>query len=121
MATTEQPGAELPLQQYDNVVIRFAGDSGDGMQITGNQFTQTSAMVALGQWVLDGADGVDRKVVATLFEPTAANPGYGLSWWLIRPGLIGPSPRASVCANSGVSSGAVTKSPASPSLVAPAA
>jgi 2-oxoglutarate ferredoxin oxidoreductase subunit alpha len=45
MATTEQPGAELPLQQQENVVIRFAGDSGDGMQITGDQFTQTSAVV----------------------------------------------------------------------------
>jgi 2-oxoglutarate ferredoxin oxidoreductase subunit alpha len=45
MTTTEQPGAELPLQQLESVVIRFAGDSGDGMQITGNQFTLTSAMV----------------------------------------------------------------------------
>lgn len=45
MTTTEQPGAELPLQQLDKVVIRFAGDSGDGMQITGNQFTMTSALV----------------------------------------------------------------------------
>jgi len=39
----EGVGAELPLQQFDRVVIRFAGDSGDGMQITGNQFTNTSA------------------------------------------------------------------------------
>ena len=45
MTTTEQPGAELPLQQLERVVIRFAGDSGDGMQITGNQFTLTSALV----------------------------------------------------------------------------
>jgi len=45
MTKTEQPGAELPLQQLENVVIRFAGDSGDGMQITGNQFTMTSALV----------------------------------------------------------------------------
>lgn len=45
MTTTEQPGAELPLQQLESVVIRFAGDSGDGMQITGNQFTLTSALV----------------------------------------------------------------------------
>jgi 2-oxoglutarate ferredoxin oxidoreductase subunit alpha len=37
--------AEHPLQQYENVVIRFAGDSGDGMQITGNQFTHTSAVI----------------------------------------------------------------------------
>jgi CubicO group peptidase (beta-lactamase class C family) len=47
-----------------------------------------------GQWVLDGAAGVDRKVVDSLFAASAANPGYGLSWWLLRPGLIGPSPRA---------------------------
>ena len=44
MTTTEAPGADLPLQQLDRVVIRFAGDSGDGMQITGNQFTHTSAL-----------------------------------------------------------------------------
>jgi 2-oxoglutarate ferredoxin oxidoreductase subunit alpha len=29
----------------DNVVIRFAGDSGDGMQLTGGQFTRTAALV----------------------------------------------------------------------------
>jgi 2-oxoglutarate ferredoxin oxidoreductase subunit alpha len=29
----------------DSVVIRFAGDSGDGMQITGSQFTNTSALL----------------------------------------------------------------------------
>ena len=28
----------------DSAVIRFAGDSGDGMQITGNQFTNTTAL-----------------------------------------------------------------------------
>jgi 2-oxoglutarate/2-oxoacid ferredoxin oxidoreductase subunit alpha len=30
--------------QLDRVVIRFAGDSGDGMQLAGNQFTATSAL-----------------------------------------------------------------------------
>jgi 2-oxoglutarate ferredoxin oxidoreductase subunit alpha len=45
MSTTQTTGAELPLQQYESVVIRFAGDSGDGMQITGNQFTHTSAVI----------------------------------------------------------------------------
>src|SRR5271170_4983911 len=28
----------------DRAVIRFCGDSGDGMQITGNQFTSTAAL-----------------------------------------------------------------------------
>ena len=45
MSIPPQAGVEDRLQQFDSVVIRFAGDSGDGMQITGNQFTQTSAFV----------------------------------------------------------------------------
>ncbi len=32
-----------PVQQLDRVVIRFAGDSGDGMQLTGDRFTSDSA------------------------------------------------------------------------------
>ena len=28
----------------DRVIIRFAGDSGDGMQLTGDRFTTTSAL-----------------------------------------------------------------------------
>jgi 2-oxoglutarate/2-oxoacid ferredoxin oxidoreductase subunit alpha len=45
MSQAKNPGSELPLQQQEEVVIRFAGDSGDGMQITGNQFTHTSAVI----------------------------------------------------------------------------
>ncbi len=33
-----------PTQTLDSVVIRFAGDSGDGMQLTGTQFTAASAV-----------------------------------------------------------------------------
>jgi 2-oxoglutarate ferredoxin oxidoreductase subunit alpha len=33
------------LEQIDNVVIRFAGDSGDGMQLTGAQFTSETAIL----------------------------------------------------------------------------
>ena len=32
-------------QQVEEVVIRFAGDSGDGMQLTGGRFTDTTAIV----------------------------------------------------------------------------
>ncbi|CUS03433.2 putative 2-oxoglutarate oxidoreductase, alpha subunit [Candidatus Promineifilum breve] len=32
------------IEERDAVVIRFAGDSGDGMQVTGTQFTNTSAV-----------------------------------------------------------------------------
>ncbi len=31
-------------EEIDSVIIRFAGDSGDGMQLTGTQFTNTSAI-----------------------------------------------------------------------------
>ena len=33
-----------PVQQLDRVIIRFAGDSGDGMQLTGDRFTQETAV-----------------------------------------------------------------------------
>jgi 2-oxoglutarate/2-oxoacid ferredoxin oxidoreductase subunit alpha len=40
----DHPHAEKKLEELDNVVIRFAGDSGDGMQLTGDQFTRTTAV-----------------------------------------------------------------------------
>jgi 2-oxoglutarate ferredoxin oxidoreductase subunit alpha len=33
------------IQVIDEVTVRFAGDSGDGMQLTGSQFTDTTAQV----------------------------------------------------------------------------
>ncbi|MGH9082407.1 MAG: 2-oxoacid:acceptor oxidoreductase family protein, partial [Acidimicrobiales bacterium] len=35
---------EHPAEKLDRVVIRFAGDSGDGMQLAGDRFTETSAL-----------------------------------------------------------------------------
>jgi 2-oxoglutarate/2-oxoacid ferredoxin oxidoreductase subunit alpha len=35
---------EKQVVELENVTIRFAGDSGDGMQLTGTQFTHTSAI-----------------------------------------------------------------------------
>lgn len=35
----------VPVQVIDDVVIKFAGDSGDGMQLTGTQFSNNSALV----------------------------------------------------------------------------
>lgn len=39
----KEPNQEK-VKELDSVVIRFAGDSGDGMQLTGTQFTNTSAV-----------------------------------------------------------------------------
>ena len=45
MTTTTAPRPEATTQvELDRVTIRFAGDSGDGMQLTGTQFTSTAAV-----------------------------------------------------------------------------
>ena len=36
---------EKTVEKLDRVVVRFAGDSGDGMQLTGSRFTDATAMV----------------------------------------------------------------------------
>lgn len=48
MSTVIEPPREQTaknLEEVETVTIRFAGDSGDGMQLTGTQFTNTSAVV----------------------------------------------------------------------------
>ncbi len=42
--TTPTTERELPVLELERVTIRFAGDSGDGMQVTGTQFTRTAAV-----------------------------------------------------------------------------
>jgi 2-oxoglutarate ferredoxin oxidoreductase subunit alpha len=39
-----EKNGEVQVQELDRVTIRFAGDSGDGMQLAGLQFTNTSAL-----------------------------------------------------------------------------
>ncbi|HVU01095.1 MAG TPA: 2-oxoacid:acceptor oxidoreductase subunit alpha [Polyangiaceae bacterium] len=51
MATLGEPGASgsspaaAGLKKIKGAVVRFCGDSGDGMQVTGSQFTATAAIV----------------------------------------------------------------------------
>ena len=44
-ATTQTPPRQIEREVVEDVVVRFAGDSGDGMQLTGTQFTNTSALL----------------------------------------------------------------------------
>jgi 2-oxoglutarate/2-oxoacid ferredoxin oxidoreductase subunit alpha len=44
-ANSTTAGLDKGIQDLDQVVIRFAGDSGDGMQLTGDQFTRTTALM----------------------------------------------------------------------------
>ncbi len=42
--TIHQPPSDTKAESIDRVIIRFAGDSGDGMQLTGDRFTSASAL-----------------------------------------------------------------------------
>jgi 2-oxoglutarate ferredoxin oxidoreductase subunit alpha len=44
VTTETEPHQPPAIQELDRVTIRFAGDSGDGMQLTGTQFTRTAAV-----------------------------------------------------------------------------
>ena len=39
---------KLEVKELDQVVVRFSGDSGDGMQLAGNIFSTVSATVGNG-------------------------------------------------------------------------
>ncbi|MFF4904224.1 2-oxoglutarate ferredoxin oxidoreductase subunit alpha, partial [Streptomyces sp. NPDC001260] len=38
-----KPAGSKDVRRLDRVIIRFAGDSGDGMQLTGDRFTSETA------------------------------------------------------------------------------
>jgi len=44
VTTQTAQAKDVEVQELERVTIRFAGDSGDGMQLTGSQFTRTAAV-----------------------------------------------------------------------------
>jgi len=42
--TNGSGGSGIPIQERDRVTVRFAGDSGDGMQLAGNRFADATAI-----------------------------------------------------------------------------
>src|SRR5215470_6173756 len=69
MSTTvaEKERRDLPVEKLDEVVIRFAGDSGDGMQLTGTQFTNTTALVGNDLSTLPDYPAEIRAPIGTLY------------------------------------------------------
>jgi len=55
------------VRKVDHVVVRFAGDSGDGMQLTGNQFTTATAVVGNDLITLPDYPAEIRAPAGTLF------------------------------------------------------
>ncbi len=73
MATSSTPtGQDMsatprPIIEVDSVVIRFAGDSGDGMQLTGSEFTKASAVAGNDLSTLPDYPAEIRAPTGTLF------------------------------------------------------
>lgn len=74
----------------------WRGQAGQPNLASGAAMTAT-AWARFGQMVQDGGRGlVDPVALAAGFQPSPANPGYGISWWLLREGLIPPGPNAGI-------------------------
>ncbi|MBO89858.1 MAG: 2-oxoglutarate ferredoxin oxidoreductase subunit alpha [Rickettsiales bacterium] len=66
-----------PRQELDSVVIRFAGDSGDGVQITGSQFTDTTAAAGNDLATFPDFPAEIRAPVGTTFGVSAFQINFG--------------------------------------------
>ncbi len=69
----------------EDVVIRFAGDSGDGMQLTGTQFTNTTALAGNDLSTLPDYPAEIRAPAGTLFGVSSFQLHFS-SWDILTPG-----------------------------------
>ena len=66
-----RPGTSGDAEPLDHVIIRFAGDSGDGMQLTGERFTSASAILGNDLATLPDFPAEIRAPTGTLFGVSA--------------------------------------------------
>ena len=76
-AVTAEARESKPRQALDSVVIRFAGDSGDGVQITGSQFTDTTALAGNDLATFPDFPAEIRAPVGTTFGVSAFQINFG--------------------------------------------
>jgi len=69
--------AETPTSTPDAVVVRFAGDSGDGMQLTGGQFTLSTALAGNDLATFPDFPAEIRAPQGTLFGVSAFQINFG--------------------------------------------
>jgi 2-oxoglutarate ferredoxin oxidoreductase subunit alpha len=79
MSETMTPvaGAEKPRRGLERAVVRFAGDSGDGMQLTGEQFTTESAWAGNDLATLPNFPAEIRAPAGTLFGVSSFQLQFG--------------------------------------------
>src|SRR5437899_2069703 len=77
MSGTDAPAKGKSLKELDRAVIRFAGDSGDGMQLTGEQFTTESAWAGNDIATLPNFPAEIRAPAGTLFGVSSFQLQFG--------------------------------------------
>ena len=79
MSQTVAPvqGVAKEIKELDRAVIRFAGDSGDGMQLTGEQFTTESAVAGNDIATLPNFPAEIRAPAGTLFGVSSFQLQFG--------------------------------------------
>src|SRR5436189_5677237 len=77
MATSTPPRPSHPREAVESVVIRFAGDSGDGMQVTGSQFTVETALAGNDLTTFPDFPAEIRAPVGTTFGVSAFQIHFG--------------------------------------------
>ena len=90
--------AAKPRRQLDRAVVRFAGDSGDGMQVTGEQFATEAAWAGADLVTLPNFPAEIRAPAGTLFGVSSYQLQFG-SRRVYTPGdrldcLVGMNPAA---------------------------
>ena len=70
-------GARADRREIESAVIRFAGDSGDGMQLTGSQFTQATALARNDLATFPDFPAEIRAPVGTTFGVSAYQINFG--------------------------------------------
>ncbi len=75
-ATAARPAA-APRQELESAVVRFAGDSGDGMQLTGGQFTLATALSGNDLATFPDFPAEIRAPVGTTFGVSAFQINFG--------------------------------------------
>jgi len=86
---------DFEVQVLDDVTIRFAGDSGDGMQLTGSQFSNTAALFGNDLSTLPDYPAEIRAPAGTLYGVS----GFQLHFSSLEISTPGDSPDVLVAMN----------------------
>ena len=75
--STKGEAKHLEFEKLESVVVRFAGDSGDGMQLTGAQFTTSTALAGSDLATFPDFPAEIRAPVGTTFGVSAFQINFG--------------------------------------------